>query len=170
MITRKQNKNEGLLDQDRRLESLYAQHLEARQLFLDQAKKVRDEAPRLGDVLELRAREHHTVAMSLRRFFLTYRPLPLSTEVYAFEKRTAAGLPYFEADLAELRPHQLFNSAVQRRTAASGLAQSTALFAVALFLLTLAELARSGVRHYFAVGGTGVVAFGLVYFVLVLTP
>lgn len=167
-----QNKNESLLDQDRRLESLYEQHVAARRIFLEQESEIGNRAPRLRERLLLRAREHLTVARSLHRFFLTYTPPPPPDEVgdiedVLTERKTSRPL-YFEDDLEELRPAHLFAEADDTHMVAQNLSGITAMFAVALFLLTLAELARSGVRRYFAVSGAGAVVIGLAAFAGVL--
>jgi hypothetical protein len=174
-----QNKNEGLLDQDRRLKSLYLQHVEARRIFLDQAEEIRGRAPTLHERLQLRAREHLTVARSLHRFFLAHIPPPPTGEVEARTDADGDGagarepavsrLPYFEDDLEELQPAHLFVQADETHRVAQRLSAITAAFAVALFLLTLAELARSGVRRYFAVSGAGAVVVGLTAFAWVLS-
>jgi hypothetical protein len=163
-----QNKNEGLLDQDRRLETLYEQHVEARDLFLDQEERIGERAPRLRETLLVRAREHLTIARSLHRFFLTYKPPFPHVGRYEPATRSTLTLPYFEDDLAELRPAHLFRESKRVHKVAEEASAITATFAAALFLLTLAELARSGVRRYFAFSGGGIVVIGLVAFVLLL--
>jgi hypothetical protein len=167
-----QNKNESLRDQDRRLESLYEQHVAARRIFLEQEGKIGNRAPRLRERLLLRSREHLTIARSLHRFFLTYTPPPPPDEIGDIEdvlrERETSRPIYFEDDLEELRPAHLFREAADTHSVAQNLSGITAMFAVALFLLTLAELARSSVRRYFAVSGAGAVLIGLAAFAVVL--
>lgn len=162
------NKNEGLLDQDRRLDGLYERHVEARKIYSDQAAQLGSGSPRLRDGLAARAREHLTIARSLYRFFLTQQPPPPHVDDYEPRTPSASTAPYFEDDLAELRPEHLFRQAKEAHLVALLFSAVTASFAVALFLLTLAELARSDVRRYIGVSGGGVVMVGLVGFAAVL--
>lgn len=159
------NKIRGLTDQDARLAALYEEHMHARELLEEAAIQN----PALAESLRLEAREQHTLARALRRFFLTYQPGGDED----FEAREAVqDATYRGQALRELHPDSVLARAEDAQTHAVWFEGLTALFAVSLFLLTLAELARSGVRRYFALSGGTIVGAGLVMFAVakVLAP
>jgi hypothetical protein len=160
-----ENKNAGLADQDERLAGLYRQHLAAWRAFHRQAAQMQGQAPRLAGYLHTQAREHHAMARSMRHFFLTYEPPEPALAPTVPSAPPGGSAAYFEDELKELRPDQIFHQASQTSTRATVFEGLTAVFAVALFLLTLAELARSGLRQYFALSGGAVSAVGLIAFV-----
>lgn len=159
------NKIDGLVDQDKRIGDMHDEHVNAMQLLEDEARQVADSYPELAEALRVQAREEHTLARSLRRFFLTYRPE--GDEAVDDEEATDSAT-YRDEELKELRPRAILAQADKKQEHARYFEALTALFAVSLFLLTLAELARSGIRRYFAVSGGVVVAGGLIAFAVAL--
>ena len=159
------NKLTGIVDQDVRLRALYVEHTRSWSLLRGEAERIRAVDPLLADSLDLQAREEHALARSLRPFFLTYEPS--GTSDYDAEEGWQ-DLRYFSEELKEFQPPEIFAQAADSHDRALEFERLIALFAVALFLLTLAQLARSEVRHYFALSGGVVTAVGMGMFVVAL--
>lgn len=159
----------GFVSQDRRFHGPYQEHVKAATLLDRESRAVRRRNPVHATELRAQAQEERALARSLAHFFYSQTPDdPTAAGNVAYD--AGAGLQYLEevdAELPMLHPVAVAREARRLHHRTVRLVGVAAVFVVALFFLTLAELTRPAVRPFFAASGSLAFIGGIALFVLV---
>ena len=159
----------GAVAQDRRFHGPYQEHVKAAVLLERDARALRATDAVKSAELRAEALDERALARSLAQFFYSPTPgYPTSSGNVGYDARAA--LQYIEetdAELPILHPGAVAKDAQTLHDRTVHLVAVAAIFVLALFLLTLAELARPATRAAFAAGGVAAMAAGVVLFLVI---
>ena len=161
----------GQVANDLQLLARYQEHVKSWRLLTAQADRLRDKNEELAQSFEAMAQGELAEARALRPFF------EAATPDFGDEKGTVVYDPSFvlrnleqgDQDLAVLKPEETFEEAHHGHGKVVDLVGVVALFIAAVFLLTVAQFARRGLRGIFAGAGVGVMVVGFAVFAYVET-
>ena len=165
ILARHQNE----VNQDIRLLASFQEHAWLEKRYRDDAKKVKKSSPDLAKGLQVRANGEAGLKREVEQFFLGGYPAVDDAKATAsYSSETALReLADQDARLAELRPVALSEEAAGRHRQALQLVGVGAIFVVALFFLTIAQLAELPRGTTFGLIGGAVAVIGLLLFVFV---
>lgn len=151
------------VDQDLRLFPRYLDHLRGWKTLKKQSVGEQATDPGLATELSSEAQDELSLARTLYQS-LSVKPV-FGTEEYD-EEFAVTYLGSFQQELHGLDPDATAAAASDEHDRAVRLVGITALFIASLFFLTLAQVARLTVRHFFAGAGVLVLVIGTVLFIV----
>jgi hypothetical protein len=159
----------GKVANDLQLLARYQGHVKSWRILSTQADRMRPRNEDLAQSFEAQAQGELSQARALRPFF------EAATPDFGDERGTVAYDPAFvlrnleegDPDLAVLRPDETFEEAHDAHGKTVDLVGVVALFIASVFMLTVAQFTRRGLRELFAVAGILVMVAGFVLFAVV---
>jgi hypothetical protein len=151
------------VDQDLRLFPSYLAHLHAWQTLKKQSRSVQRNDPDLATALSSEAQDELSLARTVYQS-LSVKPV-FGAEEYD-EQFSIDYLKSFQQELHGLDPEATEAQAAELHDKGVRLVGITALFIASLFFLTLAQVAKPNVRHFFAGAGVLVLILGTILFVI----
>jgi cell division protein FtsL len=159
----------GEVSQDERLLGVYQEHVKLATLLRRQAGLVAKTDAERATLLKADAAEERALTRSLNGFFRAQVPgYPDDAGNVTYDRHS--GVSYLEEvdnELPMLHPEQVERQASAKHDKALDLVAIAAVFVLALFFLTLAELTRPRTRVPLTAAGTAALVAGLVLFLVV---
>ena len=161
-------RHQNAVNQDIRLLASFQEHVWLENRYRDDAKKVKKSNPDLAKGLQVRANGEAGLRREVEQFFLgAYPAVDENKATVSYSRATALReLADQDARLAELRPVALSAEAASRHRQALQSVGVGAIFVVALFFLTLAQLTELPRGTTFGLIGGGVASVGLLLFIV----